>query len=284
MSVDLDQLLRDGGGEPGAPSDATEIWRQGRRRRRRRLVGASVSGVAVVALLAVLPLTNGSDLRPVIDQMAQEGVAGEDTVPEEGSAEETADAVEAAEDPDADGPALSSERQAELEELTRLEVERIRQAVDDARQRMQDELDAAEAEAEAGQEEEAEAAPSPTPDQARMADPCAAHEGGEMRAFIDVVSPVDGQQVGGEIELVGCASVYEGTLQYRVLNAAGDVLLADFTTATAGGPEIGEFRETIALPAGGQARYLEVYWDDVASGSEQHPDGPERDLVRVTLD
>lgn len=281
MSVDLDQLLRDGG-EPGTPGDAAEIWRQGRQRRRRRLVGASISGIAVVALLAVLPFTNGSDMRPVIDPMAQEGAPGEDATPDDGAAEEAADAVEATDAPEQDtnGPTLSAERQAELEEQTRREVERIRQALEDVRQREQDALDAAEAEA--GQQG-SEGASSPTPDQARMADPCAAHEGGEMRAFIDVVSPVDGQQVGEEIELVGCASVYEGTLQYRVLDSTGDVLLADFTTATAGGPEIGEFRETFMLPAGGQARYLEVYWDDVASGSEQHPDGPERDLIRVEL-
>ncbi len=286
MSVDLDHLLRDGGGQPDAPTDADAIWRQGRQRRRRRLVGASVSGIAVVALLAVVPLTGGADLRPVIDPMAQEGSTGEEAGPDEGAAG-TADAVEATEEPeqDTDGPALSAERQAELEELTRLEVERIRQVVDAVRQRMEQLIEEAEqAEAEPGEADGSGGAVPPMPNQARMTDPCAVHEGGEMRAFIDVVSPVDGQQVDGEIDLVGCASVYEGTLQYRVLNPAGDVLLADFTTATAGGPQIGEFRETITVPGGGQARYLEVYWEDVASGPEQHPDGPERDLVRVTLE
>ena len=271
MSVDLDQLLRAGGGEPGAPSDAAEIWRQGRQRRRRRLVGASVSGVAVVALLVVVPLTSGSDLRPVIDPMAQEGPAGDDAAPDEGSADVPDDR-----DQDTDETALSSERHAELQELTRQEAERIRQAVDDARQRMQEAN-------EAGAGEQAET-PAVEPDSALMADPCAAHQGGEMRAFIDVVSPVEGQQVSGEVELIGCASVYEATLQYRVVSADGQTLLADFTTATAGGPEIGEFRETITLPAGGQARYLEVYWEDAASGSEQHPDGPERDLVRIAIE
>jgi len=274
MSVDLDQLLRDGGGELGPPSDVDEIWRQGRRRRRRRVVGASVSGAAVVALLVVVPMTGGSDLRPVIDPMAQEGPAGQDAAPEEGSADVTDDR-----DQDIDEPALSSERHAELQELARQEADRIRQAVDDARQRMQG---AIEAEEESSGEQAA--TPAVEPDSALMADPCAAHQGGEMRAFIDVVSPVEGQRVGGEVELIGCASVYEGTLQYRVVSADGQTLLADFTTATAGGPEIGEFRETITLPAGGQARYLEVYWEDVASGSEQHPDGPERDLVRIAIE
>jgi hypothetical protein len=96
-----------------------------------------------------------------------------------------------------------------------------------------------------------------------------------MAAFIDVVGPVDGQVVDGEVDLVGCSSVYEGTVRYRVLS--GDSVVVDsFTTATAGGPELGEFREEIQLPGTGSYT-LEVFWDSPADGSEQ-------DLVAIDVE
>ena len=123
--------------------------------------------------------------------------------------------------------------------------------------------------------------PVPEPDPAAMADPCAPYVGAEDTLVIDVVSPVEGQHVGDEIELVGCARVFEATVQYRVLGPDGEPLVEHFTTATAGGPDIGEFRETIQLDATG-ALTLEVFWLDVATG-EEAADDPERDLVAVEV-
>jgi hypothetical protein len=94
-------------------------------------------------------------------------------------------------------------------------------------------------------------------------------------AFVEVVAPVEGQRISGAIELVGCSSVYEGTVRYRVLS--GDSVVVDsFTTATAGGPELGEFHEEIELPGTGSYT-LEVFWDSPADGSEQ-------DLVAIDVE
>ncbi len=122
---------------------------------------------------------------------------------------------------------------------------------------------------------------APEPDAAAMEDPCAAHEGQEDGLVIDVVSPVDGQHVTGEIELVGCARVFEATVRYRLRGHDGEPIVDTFTTATAGGPAIGEFRETIEVTATGVLT-LEVFWDDPATGSEA-ADDPERDLVTVEI-
>lgn len=113
------------------------------------------------------------------------------------------------------------------------------------------------------------------PDPAAMDDPCAPHAGREAEAFIDVVSPVNGQQVDGPVELVGCSNVYEANVLYRVLDAAGDVVVEGFTTATCGSGCVGEFREQIHLDAVGELT-LEVFWEDAADGSE-------RDVVTVVF-
>ncbi len=80
-----------------------------------------------------------------------------------------------------------------------------------------------------------------------------------------MISPVDGQQIGtGVVALVGCASVHEGTVRYRI-SQGGTVVEDGFVTATAGGPELGEFRQGIALRTTG-THLLEVFWDSPADG------------------
>jgi hypothetical protein len=278
MSVDLGDLLRDASGAPSTTPDPDEVWRRGRHRRRLRTLAASAGGLAVIAALVILPLAAGGGLQPVIEPLGQDEGAPSD----EGVADTTDSADEVAEAEPAEG-----HDPTDLQRLQEDEVSRMEQLVREVeQQRLRAEREAAieaEARAEAEAETEAEAEPeasTPEPDASRVNDPCAAHEGGEMRAFIDVVAPVEGQHVGGTLDLVGCASVFEGTIQYRILDAGGTVVLEDFTTATAGGPEIGEFRVNINLPATGDL-VVEVYWEDQATGSEAHPDGPERDLVRV---
>lgn len=131
--------------------------------------------------------------------------------------------------------------------------------------------------------------PAPEPDPALMEDPCGPYEdhfdefgmpvpgtpGETDPVVIDVVSPVDGQQVADVIELVGCSRVFEATVSYRLLGPDGEVLVDHFTTATAGGPMIGEFRETIPVEATGELT-VEVFWADAA-------DGADRDLVAITV-
>jgi hypothetical protein len=268
MSVDLGDLLRQAGGDPSAPVDPDDIWRRGRRRRRLRAAAASAAGLAVVAVLVAVPLIGGPGLQPVIEPLApDEPAPAEDDATADDAGEDTSPTEDIVPTDDTTtGEDIVAPEGPTDDELHALE----QQLLDEASEQVQE------------RQAEAEEQASAQPDPARVADPCAVHEGGEMRAFIDVVAPVDGQQVGAIIDLVGCSSVYEGTIQYRIVDTAGNTLLEDFTTATAGGPEIGEFRETIEIPTTGEL-YLEVYWADAASGDEQHPDGPERDLVRIAI-
>lgn len=263
MSVDLDDLLRSAGDGPRTALDPDEVWARGRRRRRVRLAATSAAGLAALAVLAVVPLTLTGGPTPVIEPIGQD----EGTTDDPTRAEDPVDGT--TEEPTVSDDTVAPPEGPTSEELTEREQQALRSAEEAQRRAVEEAQDAT-----------TEPAPQPDPD--RVADPCAVHEGGEMRVFIDVVSPVDGQRVDGEVALVGCASVYEGTIQYRIVDGDDVALVEGFTTATAGGPDIGEFRETIAVPGTG-ARYLEVYWLDVATGSEQHPDGPERDLVRISF-
>jgi hypothetical protein len=271
MRADLDTLLRDAGGDPGSPPDVDAMWAGGRRRRTLRRLSAASGGLAGVAALvlvasSVLSGVSGTAV-PEIEPMAPPVDTSRDDAATD-PAEDGTDAGPSVRNEDAD--AAEAQRQAESAAQQRLRA--------DAEPVEEPATDAVEPPTEApapSSDEPADTAAPATPDRARLADPCAVHTGGEMRAFIDLVSPVAGQQVGGSIDLVGCSSVYEGTVRYRVSHGS-TVLVDSFTTATAGGPEIGEFRETIALNATGPLT-LEVFWDSPAGEGE-------RNLTRVSLD
>lgn len=126
---------------------------------------------------------------------------------------------------------------------------------------------------------DAEEAAPPEPDPDEVEDPCGGHDEQAMDAFIDVVSPVDGQHVQGEVELIGCASVYEGTVRYLLVGDDGEELADDFTTAECGGPCVGEFATTVDLAEaeGHAAVTLRVFWDSPAEG------GDEEDLQEIDL-
>ncbi len=247
MSVDLGDLLRRSSSGPGAPLDPDDVWARGRKRRRTRLALTSAAGVVAIGVLAVAPLTLLGSPQPVVEPL--------------GPVEQ-----EAPSDP-TDEPDDSAT--VEPEET---ETDPIGEASPAAPVTEDD--DATEEPGDGTSPAETEVAPGPDPD--RLADPCAVHEGGEMRAFIDVVAPVEGQEVADTVDLVGCASVYEATVSYRLLDASRTVLIEWFTTATAGGPEIGEFRETIDLEGATGELTLEVYWADARDGSD-------RDVQTVTF-
>ena len=67
-------------------------------------------------------------------------------------------------------------------------------------------------------------AAAPVPDADLVAAPCAAHEGREVEAFIDLVAPVDEQVAGDEVEIVGCSNVNEATVNWRLLDGDGRTL------------------------------------------------------------
>jgi hypothetical protein len=119
----------------------------------------------------------------------------------------------------------------------------------------------------------------PEPDPAALADPCAGHEDREGEAFIELVAPVQDQQVADEVTLVGCSNVYEATVSWRLLDADGETIDEGFTTAECGSGCVGAFEETIELDADATAEptlELQVFWQDAADGSD-------RDLVEVEL-
>jgi hypothetical protein len=119
----------------------------------------------------------------------------------------------------------------------------------------------------------------PQPDPAAMEDPCAAHEGREGDAFIDVVSPVQDQVVAASsVELVGCSNVFEATVAYELYSGDGELLDGGFTTAECGTGCVGAFRETVSLVAaeGEPVVLLQVF-------SENQADEGERQLSLVEV-
>jgi hypothetical protein len=117
----------------------------------------------------------------------------------------------------------------------------------------------------------------PQPDPEALADPCQVHVDREDEAFIDVVSPVQDQQVSAGITLAGCSNVHEATVRWRLLDGDGETLDEGFTTAECGSGCVGAFEEDVPLDGDAADEpylYLQVFWDDMADGSE-------RDLVEV---
>jgi hypothetical protein len=296
MPADLEELLRTP--DPTTVPDVEALWDAGRRRRRRRLAATTAAGFGGTAavVVGVVALAAGQQIAvPEIEPLAPpaevttpapspEPEPGEDagraTAGTDGSAAEATDVPELR-----DGWGLSEEEARVIAELER--VQRERAAIEALEERVAEEAAAARSTAEPGATStdittgstsgSTSAAPAgPTPDPGRVAAPCAAHAGSTPSVFIDVVSPVAGQSVGASFDLVGCASVYEGTVRYRVLDGAGRTVVDRFTTATAGGPELGEFRETVRVGADGPLT-LHVFWDSPADGEG------ERDLQVIRL-
>lgn len=265
MPADLDDVLAGAASDPTAPVDVDELWGAGRRRRRGRHLSAAAGGLAVVAIAAVALTTvdlGGAPGTPEVAPLAP-AEEGDEGVEERAERLETEEAERRAEEERAQ---LEQERLA-IEEAERRAAAELAQ-LEEERRAVEAERQAREAQEQARRAQaEEEVAASPRPDPAAVEDPCAAFEDRRGEAFVEVVTPVAGQQVVDEVELVGCASVYEGTVRYRVL-AGDDVVVDDFTTATYGGPELGEFRETVDVASAGPLT-LQVFWDSPADGSEQ---------------
>jgi hypothetical protein len=258
MSTDLDKLLDDASGDPTTPIDPDELWAAGRRRRWIRRAGATGGTAVLVAAVALVGLNlTGPTTTPDIAPLGQP--TGDAAPPSaEELAEAEAEALAAAE--------LEAARNAARERGLELRERLAREAAE--REQAEAEAQAAqEAEAETEVEVEAQAQAAPTPPASALAAPCAGHQGRDMDVFVDVAGPVSGQQVGSSFELVGCANVYEATVRYRLVGNGRSV--DSFTTATCGTGCVGEFRETISVPAGSGPLTLEVFWDSPKDGSEQ---------------
>jgi hypothetical protein len=245
MSAELDDLLADASVEPDAP-DAAGIWAAGRRRRRWMQAGGVATAAASIAMVGLVVVGVNPTPAPTVDPLAEGGEESSEPAP----IGDTGEAV-----PPGD-------------ELPRFEPPPIERSAPEEEEREVEEEAPSEPQAEAEAEAEAEATPSPQPDAAAVADPCAPHQGREMDAFIDLVAPVSGQEVGGTVELVGCSNVPEANVRYRVLDGAGAVLVDHFTTATCGTGCVGEFRESVTVTAGGDVT-VQVFWDSPKDGSEE---------------
>ena len=101
-----------------------------------------------------------------------------------------------------------------------------------------------------------------------------------MTVFIDVVSPVDGEVVDNEVALVGCANVFEATVNWRLSDdAGGDVLAEGFTTADCSMTCNGVFDDVIDLGDVSGTVSLDVFSQNMA---DEGPD--ELELTTVTFE
>lgn len=70
----------------------------------------------------------------------------------------------------------------------------------------------------------------------------------EQTPQILIESPLPGERVTSPIEVHGTANVFEATVSLEVRDAAGQVLLSTFTTATSGTGTRGTFATELAVP------------------------------------
>ena len=103
---------------------------------------------------------------------------------------------------------------------------------------------------------------------------------GVEEAAIVVESPEPGESVSSPATISGTASVFEGTVQIRILDADGEEIASAFTTASVGAPNRGTFSEDVEFTVdGAQDGVVEVFEQNVASPEES----PERKLFTVEV-
>ena len=103
--------------------------------------------------------------------------------------------------------------------------------------------------------------------------------GGDEAAIV-VESPQPDATVSSPVTISGTASVFEGTVQLRILDADGEEIASAFTTASAGAPERGNFSEDVEFTVDeAQDGVVEVFEQNVASPEES----PERELFTVEV-
>ena len=103
--------------------------------------------------------------------------------------------------------------------------------------------------------------------------------GGGEEAIV-VKSPEPGASVSSPVTISGTASVFEGTVQLRILDADGREVGSAFTTASSGAPDRGTFSEEVEFSVDeAQDGVIRVFEENVASPEE----GPERELFTVEV-
>ena len=90
----------------------------------------------------------------------------------------------------------------------------------------------------------------------------------EIAAPIVVESPRPGATVTSLVSVTGNANVFEATVSLRIVDAAGDVLVRDFTTATCGTGCRGDYSTKLKFEvADAQAGFIEVFEESAEDGS-----------------
>lgn len=90
----------------------------------------------------------------------------------------------------------------------------------------------------------------------------------EENEQIKVLYPEANATQKGVIRVYGYASVYEGTVNYRVKGSDGTVLAEGKITSTSGAPDTGLFAKDISLEGNSQNVTLELYAIDASNGEE----------------
>ena len=103
--------------------------------------------------------------------------------------------------------------------------------------------------------------------------------GGDEAAIV-VESPEPGASVSSPVTISGTASVFEGTVQLRILDADGEEIGSAFTTASAGAPDRGDFSEDVEFTVDqAQDGVVEVFEQNVAPPEESR----KRELFTVEV-
>jgi hypothetical protein len=103
--------------------------------------------------------------------------------------------------------------------------------------------------------------------------------GGDAAAIV-IESPEPGASVSSPVTISGTASVFEGTVQLRILDADGEEIARAFTTASAGAPGRGNFSKEVEFTVDeAQDGAIEAFEQNVASPEES----PERELFTVKV-
>ncbi len=103
-------------------------------------------------------------------------------------------------------------------------------------------------------------------------------DGGSSEAAIVIESPEPGASVSSPVTISGTASVFEGTVQLRILDAEGRQVGSSFATASAGAPGRGDFSKPVKFTVGeAQDGVVRAFEANVASPGESS----ERELFEV---
>ena len=95
---------------------------------------------------------------------------------------------------------------------------------------------------------------------------------GEGETAIVLETPKPGENLTSPVTVSGTASVFEGTVQIRIIGEDGEEIVSTFATASGGAPGRGEFSKKIPFRVSeAQEALIEAYEADVATGAEGSP-------------